>query len=74
MADLYDNSAGDGTEAPTRRTGWFDEARFGMFIHFGLYSIPAGVWNGVPSGRKVLGVHLIDELAELAKCGATGAE
>ena len=28
------------------RTAWFEDARFGMFIHFGLYSIPAGIWNG----------------------------
>lgn len=27
-------------------TNWFSEARFGMFIHWGLYSIPAGVWKG----------------------------
>jgi alpha-L-fucosidase len=26
---------------------WWDEARFGMFIHWGLYSIPGGNWNGV---------------------------
>lgn len=25
---------------------WWGEARFGMFIHWGLYSIPAGEWNG----------------------------
>jgi alpha-L-fucosidase len=25
---------------------WFTEARFGMFVHWGLYSIPAGVWRG----------------------------
>ena len=25
---------------------WWREARFGMFIHWGLYSIPAGTWNG----------------------------
>ena len=25
---------------------WFKEAKFGMFIHFGLYSIPAGEWKG----------------------------
>ena len=23
-----------------------DEARFGMFIHWGLYAIPAGKWKG----------------------------
>lgn len=27
---------------------WFTNAGFGMFIHWGLYSIPAGVWNGEP--------------------------
>lgn len=25
---------------------WFKDAKFGMFIHWGLYSIPAGVWRG----------------------------
>jgi alpha-L-fucosidase len=25
---------------------WWREARFGMFIHWGLYSVPAGRWNG----------------------------
>ncbi len=25
---------------------WWREARFGLFIHWGLYSIPAGEWNG----------------------------
>ena len=28
------------------RMRWWREARFGMFIHWGLYSIPAGTWNG----------------------------
>jgi hypothetical protein len=27
---------------------WFRAARFGMFIHWGLYTIPAGWWNGRP--------------------------
>lgn len=25
---------------------WFRSAKFGMFIHWGLYAIPAGVWHG----------------------------
>lgn len=25
---------------------WFEEAKFGMFIHWGIYSIPGGVWEG----------------------------
>jgi len=28
------------------RMAWWREARFGMFIHWGLYAIPAGVWKG----------------------------
>ncbi len=28
------------------RIGWWREARFGMFIHWGLYSIPAGTFEG----------------------------
>jgi alpha-L-fucosidase len=31
------------------RLDWWREARFGMFIHWGLYSIPSGVWNGAPA-------------------------
>lgn len=27
-------------------TSWFTDARFGMFIHWGLYSNPAGIWKG----------------------------
>jgi len=27
------------------RIRWWRDARFGMFIHWGLYSIPAGVWK-----------------------------
>jgi alpha-L-fucosidase len=29
---------------------WFREAKFGLFIHWGLYSIPAGEWKGQPIG------------------------
>jgi hypothetical protein len=28
------------------RLEWFREARFGMFIHWGLYAVPAGEWAG----------------------------
>ena len=27
---------------------WWREGRFGMFIHWGLYSVAAGEWNGKP--------------------------
>ncbi len=29
------------------RMSWWREARFGMFIHWGLYAIPAGQWGDV---------------------------
>lgn len=33
---------------PTKnqRMQWWREARFGMFIHWGVYSVPAGSWGG----------------------------
>lgn len=30
------------------RMAWWEAARFGMFIHWGLYSEAAGYWNGKP--------------------------
>ena len=33
----------------TRRLEWFRDAKFGMFIHWGLYAKAAGEWNGKPS-------------------------
>ena len=37
-------------ETPERaaRMRWFREAKFGLFIHWGLYAIPAGEWKGLP--------------------------
>ena len=34
----------DGAKA--KRLEWFREAKYGLFIHWGLYAIPAGEWNG----------------------------
>src|SRR5215470_5312347 len=34
-----------------RRMAWWREARFGMFIHWGLYAVPAGEYNGRRSDR-----------------------
>ena len=30
------------------RMQWWEEARFGMFIHWGIYSVPAGFYKGEP--------------------------
>ena len=32
------------------RMQWWRQARFGMFIHWGIYSVPAGTYQGKPIG------------------------
>jgi alpha-L-fucosidase len=36
----------ESTEARQARLAWFKEAKYGLFIHWGLYAIPAGEWKG----------------------------
>jgi alpha-L-fucosidase len=38
--------------AREKRLEWFREAKYGLFIHWGLYAIPAGQWNG----KRSLGI------------------
>jgi alpha-L-fucosidase len=43
------NSSSDAEEPKAKRDArmkWWREARFGMFIHWGIYSVPAGVYKG----------------------------
>ena len=35
----------DSQEARIARTEWWRDARFGLFIHWGLYAIPGGTWG-----------------------------
>ncbi|MEA3226214.1 MAG: alpha-L-fucosidase [Planctomycetota bacterium] len=45
------------------RMQWWREARFGMFIHWGLYAVPAGEWKG----ERVKGIgEWIMERADIA--------
>jgi len=47
VAWLNDLSAQSETpEQHDARMQWWREARFGLFIHWGLYAIPAGEWKG----------------------------
>ncbi len=42
------SSSGDASApaaAPDQRMEWWRDARFGLFIHWGLYAIPAGEWK-----------------------------
>jgi len=38
--------AAESAAARDQRMAWFRDARFGLFIHWGVYSVPAGEWNG----------------------------
>ena len=52
-SDAHPVPAIQDTETPAQRDArmeWWREARFGMFIHWGLYSIPAGTWDGKQIG------------------------
>lgn len=37
--------------AKDQRMEWWREARFGMFIHWGVYAVPAGTYNGQKINR-----------------------
>ncbi len=45
--DAHDTTAAAAvTGQKSERLKWWRDARFGMFIHWGLYAIPAGEWKG----------------------------
>jgi alpha-L-fucosidase len=45
-AESLDPHANETKAQRDARMKWWREARFGMFIHWGLYAVPAGVYNG----------------------------
>lgn len=58
-ADKERSTAGDPYAAETRadrnkRMAWWREAKFGMFIHWGVYAVPAGEHNGVRDGEWIM--------------------
>ncbi len=47
---LIPTARAQNSSQPTpERMEWFNNARFGMFIHWGIYSVPAGAWDGKTS-------------------------
>jgi len=47
-------------EVKAKRMQWWDDATFGMFIHWGLYAVPAGEYNGVGGGAEwIMETHKI---------------
>ncbi len=45
-AEGLDPYADESREERDARMKWWREARFGMFIHWGVYAVPAGTYNG----------------------------
>jgi alpha-L-fucosidase len=43
---LINTSFAQTTLTKDQRMAWWREARFGMFIHWGVYALPAGTWDG----------------------------
>jgi alpha-L-fucosidase len=42
------NQAPEQKTVPEDRMQWWNDAKFGMFIHWGVYSVPAGFYQGKP--------------------------
>lgn len=55
-----------------RRLDWWREARFGMFIHWGLYALPAGEWQGqrIPGIGEWIMKHAMVPVAEYERLAA----
>jgi alpha-L-fucosidase len=43
---LFAQSPGSKPLSQDEKMKWFREAKFGLFIHWGLYAVPAGTWKG----------------------------
>jgi alpha-L-fucosidase len=68
--DKHDGRALRNLESPAeaeRRLAWWQEARFGMFIHWGLYSQDGCFWKGQDGKTEHMMRHLKIPLAEYAK-------
>ncbi|MEX0330055.1 MAG: alpha-L-fucosidase [Puniceicoccaceae bacterium] len=58
---LGPEASAESTDERAARMQWWKEARFGMFIHWGLYAVPAGQYRGVQQERHI-GEWIMDTL------------
>jgi alpha-L-fucosidase len=49
MLPVYSAGAAESAAQRQQRMAWFGEARFGMFIHWGIYAQLAGNYHGTPT-------------------------
>lgn len=66
-----DPYANETSEEKDARMAWWRDARFGMFIHWGVYAVPAGVYKGeqIPGiGEWIMSTRIpVDEYRAYAK-------
>lgn len=43
-----------------QRLQWWREARFGMFMHWGIYAVPAGEWKGQEKQKDLWGEWIME--------------
>ena len=52
----YDDWWTDSRKNLNERMDWYNDAKFGCFIHWGVYSVPGGIWKdkriGVRKSRR----------------------
>jgi len=46
LSQITGNVFAQKSKADDPKMNWWKEAKFGMFIHWGLYSVPAGIYQG----------------------------
>ena len=59
--------AQDQPVSATDKMKWFDDAKFGMFIHWGIYSVPAGEWQGKTNYAEWIMLQANIPAADIAK-------
>lgn len=52
--------AAESQQPRDERLQWWRQARFGMFMHWGLYAIPAGEWKGLEKKKDLWGEWIME--------------
>ena len=58
LASVQSSAAAETKEERDARMQWWRDAKFGMFIHYGLYSGLAGEFKGIPGGGEWIQCNL----------------
>lgn len=68
LAVCFNATNAQSVDQSNDRMDWWKDAKFGMFIHWGLYSQTAGYWNGKPAkGKEHFMIHEKISLEDYSK-------